>query len=857
MNLSAIFLSLAFLHSALTPTNSVQFFVTPGMESTITFYEKSESSASTNAELETAGDFILCDVNGKEIRHIQATVISDAEAAAREIVTEKVSAGKNSGGSRYSVSLSLPQGYFELFHPATNQTFGVVSLPAFCSNEKENLQKIADPFFAIDGATSWLICGHDFDRVRDEYAQIARRSGVGMIRDRLSWGDCQKKAGIENLNLEPGRHYDSCRKTCQRHGVLVLELCHDAPGWMARTAGKYPKDLLTVRRVWDEITPAWNQTWGGMEVWNEPEISFGSNLPADQYAPLLKTIAYQQQNSPAEKLKQEKTGERTPLVGGVTSSCLRSWLDTAAECGTLEACDVFSFHTYAKAPAVENIYANYQAWLRQYGQPSKPLWLTECGRPWAIGPGRPPIEQDLVSAVDVTMKGVEAKAFGIQRYFPFVFPYYEERTNNFGMFSKDLTPLRSFAAYAQCALVLAHREYLGDLNISLDGWLRARVFSAAKKGERFGKEHYVAVLYAPKAGNKKVTLPSECPILHAEKITGEEIPVDQKTNSLETSDGFVYLWLAVDRTSAFLNTKTVMNQMRKERLGNSDVQTEMTMRSPIVLRYELDEEKVQWNPAGYEFSTTCDEEVVLKITATNLSEKEFTVPVACRALCEGAKVAGPELIKIPAKGTTDFEVRVTPGGEYRKSMKYCPIEITAEDRIVVKLQPKFTADQLLRLVSHAEKAEISNWENWKPNAPKCCDELKFAQTGDTWTMMAHFTEGDHWVYPFFMLPENVNLKDFDGFILKARCWDFNKNTQVRFFAYQSDGAFFTSESIIPTDGEWHTIQIPFATLVQCDAAGGAATTFKPEEVRKISIGGNTKNETLQIEASDLFFYLNK
>ncbi len=845
MNFSAIFLSLAFLHSALVPTSSMQFFATPETDSVITFYEKSGASASANAEANTvSGDFVLRDVNGKEIRRIKAKVISGT----------KDDSGKTVEDNQYSVKLSLPQGYFELFHPATNQTFGVVSLPAFCGNEKENLQKIADPFFAIDGASSWLICGREFDRIRDEYARIARRSGVGMIRDRLSWGECQNKAGVENLNIEPERRYDSCRKTCQRHGVLVLELCHDAPAWMARTAGKYPKDLLAVRDVWDVFTPAWNRTWGGMEVWNEPEISFGSNLPADQYVPILKTIAYQQQNSSAEKSKQAEIGERTPLVGGVMSSCLRSWLDTAAECGLLDACDAFSFHTYSKAPSVENIYANYQAWLRQYGQASKPLWLTECGRPWTIGPGRPPVEQDMISAIDITMKGVEAKAFGIQRYFPFVFPYYEENTNNFGMFSKDLTPLRSFAAYAQCALVLAHREYLGDLNVPLDGWLRARVFSTAEKGERFGKDNYVAVIYAPEAGNRKVKLPSECPILHAERITGEPLDVDKKTNSLETTDGFVYLWLAADRTSAFLNTKTVMNQMRKERLGNSDVRTEMTKRSPIVLRYDLDEKKIQWNPAGYELSTNCDEEVVLKITATNLSKKTLTVPVVCRALCQGAKVTGPKTITIPGNGTADFEVQVIPGGKYREEMKYCPIEITAKDRIVVKIQPKFTISQLLNLASHTEKAEIQNRENWKPNSAGCCDELKFAKSGETWTMMAHFTEGDHWVYPYFLLPENLNLKDFDGVLLRARCWDFSKKTQVRFFTYQPGGAFFTNAGIIPTDGEWHTVQIPFSSLIQCDAAGGTETTFKPEEVRRIAIGGNTKKESLQIEVSDLYFY---
>ncbi|MBE6425815.1 MAG: hypothetical protein E7029_07515 [Planctomycetaceae bacterium] len=844
MNLTTLLLSLAFLPTALTPVNSTQFFIPPDTPSVIMF--ESDPTAETDSgnaqENASETEFILCSVNGQELQRLNAQ-------------TQNV---PNSGKKRLVLDLTLPQGYFELRAAATGQTFGIVSLPPFCETETQDLQKLADPFFAIDGAMSWLVRQNDLDRQRDEMVQIARRSGIGMIRDRLSWNGCQTKPGTENIQLETPRHYDSCRKTAMRHGVLVLELCHDAPSWMEKTGTRYPKDLHAARDFWNVVTPAWNRTWGGMEVWNEPEISFGGELPADQYAAILKTLAYQHQNSPAEKQKLKETGLRTPLVGGVMATCHRKWLDTAHECGMLGLCDVFSFHTYAHAPAVEKIYSNFQAWLRDSGQPEKPMWLTECGRPWALGPGRPPQEQDLTSAIDIVMKGVEAKAFGIQRYFPFVFPYYEERENNFGMMSRDYTPLRSIAAYAQFVRVMAHREYLGDLPIPNGGWTHARVFSPSRSEssslDDAKKKALTAVIYAPEPTARKLSLP--CPILHAERVTGEQLPVDPQTNSLESPDGFVYVWIAETDARKFLNTQTNMNRLRAEKLGDPKAKTDMKAGiSPLVLRYELDEEKILWNAAGYLFPTHCEEEVTLKFTVSNLSETSRTVPVSYRALCAGTTLRGPAELTVPANGTASFDLRVIPGTEYLKTLEFCPIEVTTEDRIVVKLRTTVTLDQLLSTAAETRRLELLEFSRWRHSSAPCCDKRKFAQTGDTWTLMAHFTEGDHWIYPHFTLPENVDLSQFDGVIVKARCWDHHQKTQVRFFAYQPNGAFFTSESIIPTDGEWHAVQIPFSNLTRCTAAGGEpAGDFDPKKVRDISFGANTKGDSIIVEIKDCFLY---
>lgn len=857
MNLSALLLSFAFLQTALSPQDSAQFFFTPDTESVIVLTENTAASENTpvsetaevsetadTSEMPSAAEFILNDVNGTEIRRVHAEV------------------SKNEEKTEYTLKMSLPQGYYELLSPASKQAFGIVSLPAFCAENTADIQKLADPFFAIDGATSWLVRCANFDVKRDELARIARRSGIGMIRERLRWNECQRQAGAENIDFESGCHYDSSRKTMQRHGVLVLELCHDAPDWMPRTAEKYPKDLISAQKSWEVFTARWNRTWGGMEVWNEPDISFAANLPADQYVPLLKTIAYVQQNSGAEAEKLAETGSRTPLVSGVMASYNRPWLDAAAECGILENSDVFSFHTYALAPAVENIYSKFQDWLRTSGQPTKPLWLTECGRPWSIGPGRPPQEQDLRSAIDIVMKGVEAKAFGITRYFPFVFPYYEERVSNFGMMSRDYTPLRSFAAYAQSVRVLAHLRYLGDWNSLPEGWTHARVFGFSedeknvRENASLSPEECLVVFYAPTFEKRTLKLP--CGILRAERATGEKISLSAEKNALETLDGFVYVWIRKSDVKSFLNAETHMMKMLSERSATtSEMRTKMKENiSPIVLRYNLDEKNVTWTPAGYEFSTNCGEEIPLEITAVNLSKDEKTIPVQVNSPFEDTKIQAPADITVPAEGSVSFVIKIVPGVSYMNGGSFNPIEITAEDRIVVKIRTKASLEQLLSSASGTVRLDLRDFSRWTPSSG-CCDVLKFAKSGETWLLMTHFTPGDHWVYPGFKLPEEVNLKDYSGVILRARSWDCKKKTQIRFFAYQPDGAFFTSDSIIPVDGEWNTVKIPFSSLVLCSAAGGNAAEFHPENVRKISIGGNTEQDVLMLEVSDCFLYKEK
>ena len=64
----------------------------------------------------------------------------------------------------------------------------------------------------------------------------------------------------------------------------------------------------------------------------------------------------------------------------------------------LDDSDAVSFHSYDRAKDVEGYVSRYRTWLKNGGKEGMPLWHTECGWSWVLGPDRPPQNQDAASA---------------------------------------------------------------------------------------------------------------------------------------------------------------------------------------------------------------------------------------------------------------------------------------------------------------------------------------------------------------------------------------------------------------------------------------------------------------------------
>ena len=239
---------------------------------------------------------------------------------------------------------------------------------------------------------------------------------------------------------------------------------------------------------------------------------------------------------------------------------------------------LFSFHpNYDKATALEGIAQGLSriVFLHQSAHPTGPLWLTECGHPWKRRPRSPsPYKTRIqISALDITMKGVESLACGIARYFPFVYPYYEENTNNFSMMGRRLTP-RSFASYAQMIRVLARHRDLGDLRHSSSALQRARLFG--------DDQEVIAVLYSGRP-DESTTVALGLPVERIEGIDGRRLHPGND-GSIPIPDGLSYVWINRAAASSRLITDTAASRTQPGPGKFEGAQAAFADRAPVPAR---------------------------------------------------------------------------------------------------------------------------------------------------------------------------------------------------------------------------------------------------------------------------------
>jgi len=779
----------------LRPEGVQRFFVTPGQKTALQWRIESETFA---APL----DYTVRDYWGKQVVSGRATVVEEKTA---------------------QVAVQLAPGFYDVEFPKAKERFGILALTAF---EGE-----LDPFFAIDSALSWLVRG---DAVREGLVQGLRRSGVGMSRERVSWGQIHREK--DTWDWETDRHYETLRKTCAKHGVAVLDMFHDSPAWPGRVE-KYPDDLAATARSWQAIARRWRPTWGAFEVWNEPDIFFGGNLPADQYVALVKTFAW----------AFGEAGIDVPLVGGVFAHCNAAYLDCATRNGMLECIDVASFHTYSRAPQMERLVRRYRDWVRSGGKETMPLWLTECGRPWKRGPERPPMGQDAESALDVTMKAVEARACGVAVHFPFVYPYYDERTSNFGMMGKRGTPLRSMAAYAQMVRTLAHTRYLGDLAIGDKGVQRARVFGS--------DEETVAVLYTGKPEATRV-VPLGIPIRRIEGIDGRPLQVGQD-GAARVPDGMAYVWLDRGRLGDRLRTDTPAMQLYRVAQQPAP---KPAAPSPIVLRFQLDPAALAHKPEGYRVKAIPPGMLTVRVRAFNLSGAPREVALAITVSRETVMVRGgaQRSLTIPPQGHADTAWEADLSKAFAASDRLtATVTATGEGagRILplsIDLFGEAPLEQVKERYKKPVALPVADLTRWRANIVGD-GKMTMAKTeGGAWRLEATFAEGDPWVYPYFALPEDVDLRRARALVLKARC---HKPAIVRVFLWEGDTGvgYLTPNGIVPADGQWHTATVRFDDL-RLSGANRPDPNGRLDlgTVRKISIGLNGEAKTNVLEVSDLY-----
>lgn len=711
-------------------------------------------------------------------------------------------------------------GYYEVEFPGSAQRFGLLAI--------DPPEGKPDTFFGVDGAMSWLV--HDEPR-RRSLVGMAGRLGIGMVRERVSLS--RIAPGPDRREWQSADRYDGLRALYRERQLPLLEMGHDAPRWMGRLAEKYPGDLAAWARLSGEVARRWGASWGGIELWNEPDIAFGGDLPGDQYAAVAKATAF----------GAAEGGWEGPIVGGAVAHFQAEFLDAVSRSGLLPQVDAWSFHTYGRAAQMEDQVGHFRGWLRAAGAGDMPLWITESGRPWPRGTDRPALAQDLESARDVTAKAIEAKACGVERYFAFVLPYYEENANNFGMTDRDGTPLRVLAAYAQAIRAVGNRPYRGDLRLPSggEGLLRARVFGSG--------DDVVAVLLMQKT-EPGSTLDLGMPVRRVEGLDGRPLACDD-AGRVPVGDGLVYVGLEEQVADSHLDRQTAAMRLHPSgRWSRRNV-------SDIVLRHEFDPQKVQPSPRGYRLSGSESEPYPLSVRVFNLgpASRRLRLSVAL----ERGEPPAPQELEVAAGGSA-LAHWALPVAELLEVTGRTALQVEASedasavvDRIPIVLLGEPTLEALGKRFGDRRELPIRELERWRVQAsgPEAA-RIDVAGDGSWRLVVRHGPETDRWAYPTFELPEGVRLPEGGSLVLRGRC---ERPATVRVFLWEGSGGvgYLTPDSIVPADGKWHVAVIPFRELVE-----SGANAVDPDHrldlaaVRRIGVGINSASNENTLEVSDVW-----
>lgn len=539
-----------------------------------------------------------------------------------------------------SVELALPAGYYELRFPALDQLFGISILPPHPGK--------ADPFFAIEGLLE--------TRTPDLYLScldLLARNGILHNREWTNF------AGLHSRKEEYDPRNDRFYRAAGAKGIRSIFAFSDFPAWLEPVASRtgrriLPGKLIELDRAIARMLESRQAGLEGFHILNEYDLS---NFPAEANLPPLKVAAWAAREREialigAAFCKGSSLVEQESIAGGM-----------------LDFIDAFCIHTYAEPERMLSYVQEYRRDMKGHPKENMPIWITETGKPWhrgATGPLKqayggplhnlhPQVKEDMISALWITMKAVEAKACGVARYYPFVMQFFQENDNNFGMLDYYGTPLRSMHAYAFAANLLANQEYRGDWKENPTGLQPTRVFSDGKRA--------VAVFYAGKdgVGERTVSLQG-FPTGQGYAIDGAELKVKQ--NQLTFRGGMAYWVFPAEKLDAAkLNTDTEPKRMLQAAKRYRPVKRRYT---PLIYRYDFRRSGNRYTAAGYELP----EDGKLHFIVTNLSDRKMTTRPRL-TVPAGAVVtlAPPESLELPPRSETTLTVGISALGQYHNFVR--------------------------------------------------------------------------------------------------------------------------------------------------------------------------------------------
>ncbi len=679
-----------------------------------------------------------------------------------------------SSGSWEGKELTLPQlpnGYYRLrLSPGEGcRSFIVGPRP-------EQRKLSADSFFALDTANSWL-ASPSYNRQNSRYpenareivAEVARRAGAKMVRERFRWPQCEPEPGKFNWNPEGFPYLDNARLMQQR-GIEVSTLFHDTPAWCRGNNPRLPADLAGLYRSCKAMAEAFKGKVTLWEYWNEEDIGF-TRKGAWEYAAGLKAAC----------LGFKAGDPDLPVAIGAFSKSASPGIygDPLMANGAREYFDIFNVHTYLSLADYPEMMAAVREFMKRNGLDDYPVYFTESG---CLTEGKGGLDspmkgcrehspdQELLIAEFMPKMMIALQNLGVDKTFFFVLTPVNEAGGEkvWGLLRYDYTAKPAVAAFSNLTDRLGDAKYLGRYDISPeiaghlyrcnDGtqtlvyWLKSPL-----------EKHGGSSVFPKEIEERNFLLP-----VRSGKYTGTNVfgtPFEVVADSRGTS-------LTATRMPSYLTglkglKPTVPFRKNAIRTRSRDSAFDRT----IVCRVELSEDFVLQTDKN-----CCDikqDTAALTLQVWNLSEQEKSGSLTV----SGGKIAGlPEHITIPSFEKVELPLRFTPDfgnghtAEFHVTGRFGGKEITP---LVV---PLISEARQLAASCKIEMPRLNAPENWKANSSG-----KMTITGDGRGTLSFATEFppnvDRWVYPEFYLKLPEESLDGAYGVSFEVCADSVKNIQ--------------------------------------------------------------------------------
>jgi hypothetical protein len=227
---------------------------------------------------------------------------------------------------------------------------------------------------------------------------VARTLGSSVIRLAIRWDHLQPEPG--KFHATRARALDRVINRARKRGVGVLLTVVSTPCWATSAPPSLfegfgdkcpdefyrrpPRDPAFYEAFVKQLVNRWGRSLSGIEVWNEPNLSYFWRGTPEQHVGL----AYA-----ARAAVRASHYRKVPVIGGAIAGTDLGYLEQLLELGIGRATDAISIHPYAlgvgyaepQATQLDNssfatAVPKTRELMDEYGD-NDPIWITEFGYP--------------------------------------------------------------------------------------------------------------------------------------------------------------------------------------------------------------------------------------------------------------------------------------------------------------------------------------------------------------------------------------------------------------------------------------------------------------------------------------------